>query len=263
MVAVEKQLHDLVHSTALKGFTEAALAYSQGRPEYPPAVLQWIREKLLLGPGKRAVDLGAGTGKFTRMLVQSGAQVTAIEPVDAMRAELRRLLPDVETISGTAQAMPLESGSVDSVVCAQAFHWFATRDALEEIHRVLTPGGTFGLIWNVRDESVGWVREISGIVKPHQGTTPSLHTGLWRQVFSGEFFSDLEETVVPYEHVGPPQSVIIDRCMSVSYIGALPATEKAQVRAQLQSLIDTAPELRGLAIIAFPYKTRLYSCVRH
>jgi SAM-dependent methyltransferase len=156
----------------------------------------------------------------------------------------------------------LETGSVDSVACAQAFHWFATRDVLQEIHRVLAPGGTFGLIWNVRDESVDWVREISAIVRAYEGTTPSVHTGLWRQVFTGEFFSELEEAVLPYEHVGPPQSVIIDRFLSVSYIGALPPAEKARVAARLQSLIDTVPQLKGRATIAFPYRTHVYSCVR-
>jgi SAM-dependent methyltransferase len=255
-------MHDPIHSTALKGFSEGALSYASGRPEYPTAVLQWVRDKLRLGPGKRAVDLGAGTGKFTQILVQSDAEVTAIEPVDAMRAQLCKDLPNVSAVSGTAQAMPLESGSIAAVVCAQAFHWFATREALGEIHRVLASGGTLGLVWNVRDESVDWVRKIRGVIQPYEGDTPSFYTGLWRQAFSGDLFSELEETEFAYEHMGSAQRVIIDRSMSVSFVAALPASEKAEIAARLRSIIDTTPALKGRATIAFPYRTRLYSCVR-
>src|SRR4051812_43990108 len=114
-----------VHRMASDGYTQGADTYVRGRPEFPAAALDWLRDDLALGPGKTAIDLGAGTGKFTRLLVQSGADVTAIEPVPAMRERLLRDLPSVQALAGTAQHMPLPDSCVDAVICAQSFHWFA------------------------------------------------------------------------------------------------------------------------------------------
>ena len=83
----DEQARD-VHAAARDGFAAEADAYSRGRPDYPAALLGWLGDKLGLAPGKAVLDLGAGTGKFTRMLLQTGAAVTAVEPVDAMRAKL-------------------------------------------------------------------------------------------------------------------------------------------------------------------------------
>src|ERR1700722_7574275 len=146
-----------VHRAALDGFSQEARAYARGRPGYPDALVEWLCRQLRLGPGKTAVDLGAGTGKFTQLMLRTGAKVVAVEPIDAMREQLVESLPDVTVISGAAESMPLGAESVDAVVCAQAFHWFASHEALEEIHRVLVPGGALGLVWNVRDESCEWV----------------------------------------------------------------------------------------------------------
>jgi trans-aconitate methyltransferase len=94
-----------VHRVALKGFGNAAQTYARGRPDYPQELLGWLRSDIGLGPKTTAIDLGAGTGKFTRMLAQTGAKVIAVEPVDAMRAELAAAMPDVQAIPGTAQTM--------------------------------------------------------------------------------------------------------------------------------------------------------------
>ena len=251
-----------IHRTALDGFSKGARAYTRGRPGYPDALLQWLREQLRLGPGKAAIDLGAGTGKFTRLMLRTGAKVVAIEPIEAMRAQLVESLPDVTVISGAAESLPLGAESVDAVVCAQAFHWFATHEALEEIHRILVPGGTLGLVWNVRDESCDWVAAITEIITPYEAEAPRFHTGQWRQAFTGDLFSEPQSFTIPYQHVGTPQEAIIDRFLSVSFIAALPAPDKAQVKARLQALIDTWPQLKGGAEIAFPYQTRAYHCVR-
>src|SRR5690606_37054894 len=102
-------------------------------------------------------DLGAGTGKFVPRLLETGARVVAVEPVAAMRAEFARRHPGVELHGGSAEAIPLADASMDAVVCAQSFHWFATARALSGIRRVLVRGGVLGLAWNVRDETVPWV----------------------------------------------------------------------------------------------------------
>ncbi len=251
-----------VHTSAQQGFSTQAVTYAQGRPDYPRQLTGWLADTLHLDALSSVIDLGAGTGKFTRLLSTLAPTLIAVEPVAAMGAQLTKLLPDVRLVNGTAESIPLPAASADAVVCAQAFHWFSTEAALAEIHRVLKPGGRLGLVWNVRDESVDWVAAITDIITPYEGDTPRFHTGRWREAFTGEYFSEPEMTCFPYSHVGSPQEVIMDRFLSVSFIAALPEASKAVVTAQLQALIDTHPALKGRDTVAFPYQTQAYVCHR-
>ncbi|WP_338721838.1 class I SAM-dependent methyltransferase [Pseudomonas tolaasii] len=251
-----------VHTSAQQGFSTQAVTYAQGRPDYPRQLTGWLTDTLHIDAHSTVIDLGAGTGKFTRLLSTLAPTLIAVEPVEAMGAQLAKLLPDVRLLPGTAEAIPLEAASADAVVCAQAFHWFSTEAALADIHRVLKPGGRLGLVWNVRDESVDWVAALTAIITPYEGDTPRFHTGHWREAFTGEYFSAPEMTCFPYSHVGSPQEVIMDRFLSVSFIAALGPAEKATVTAQLQALIDTHPALKGRDTVAFPYRTQAYVCQR-
>lgn len=107
--------------------------------------------------GLRVLDLGAGTGKLTAVLAALGADVTAVEPDAAMLAELRRGLPDVRALAGSAEAIPLPDASVDAVLCGQAMHWFDMSRAVPEIARVLASGGVLSAMWNSDDDRVAWV----------------------------------------------------------------------------------------------------------
>lgn len=251
-----------VHTSAQQGFSTQAVTYAQGRPDYPRQLTGWLTEALHIDAQSTVIDLGAGTGKFTRLLSTLTPALIAVEPVQAMGAQLNKLLPDVRLVEGTADAMPLPTAVADALVCAQAFHWFSTEAALAEIHRVLKPDGRLGLVWNVRDESVDWVAAITDIITPYEGDTPRFHTGRWREAFTGEYFSAPEMTTFTYQHVGSPQEVIMDRFLSVSFIAALPPAAKATVTAQLQALVDTHPALRGRDTVAFPYQTQAYVCQR-
>lgn len=247
-----------VHDAAQTGYSRQAQTYTQGRPTYPEALSSWLRQKLMIDKQTHVVDLGAGTGKFTSLLPPLTDRLTAIEPIEAMRREFAQSLPGVEVLAGTAQAISLPAASADVVLCAQAFHWFADAQALAEIHRVLTPGGRLGLVWNVRDESVDWVAAISRIITPYEGDTPRFHKGQWREAFDGSGFSAPELTCFEHSHVGNAETVIINRTLSVSFIASLPAADKATVTRQLRELIDTHPALRGQESIAFPYQTQAY-----
>jgi SAM-dependent methyltransferase len=251
-----------LHRAASTGYAAEADAYVAGRPDYPPAVAGWLTRELGLGPGRRVVDLGAGTGKFLPHLSATGAAVVAVEPVAAMRARLAGAHPAVDALSGTAEAIPMASQSVDAVVCAQSFHWFATAAALAEIARVLRPGGRLGLIWNVRDESVPWVAALSRLTDPHEGGAPRYRTGAWRTVFPDAAFGPLRECQWRHVHHGPPEAVIVDRTLSVSFIAALPATERARVAAAVRALIARTPDLAGRSTVAFPYVTTAFGAVR-
>ncbi|MFH6784249.1 MULTISPECIES: class I SAM-dependent methyltransferase [Methylobacterium] len=251
-----------LHPAAATGFSAGADTYAKGRPDYPAALAGWLRETLRLGPGRAVADLGAGTGKFTGLLAATGADVTAIEPVDAMRATLAASLPGVTARAGAAEAIPLTDASLDALVCAQAFHWFATPAALAEIRRVLKVGGRFGLVWNVRDEGTPWVRELTAIMNAHEGDAPRYHTGAWRRPFPAAGFGPLHEESFPHGHRGTPGQVILDRTLSVSFIAALPESERATVAGSVRALIDRTPELAGRAEVTFPYRTHVYWCER-
>jgi ubiquinone/menaquinone biosynthesis C-methylase UbiE len=251
-----------VHPAARHGFAQAAQAYERGRPEYPEAIRGWLASALALRAGSTALDLGAGTGKFTRILRHTGATVVAVEPVIGMLGQLRAALPGVSALAATAQQLPFRSAVAEAVTCAQAFHWFAGPVALEEIHRVLKPAGKLGLVWNVRDASVPWVAALSELMRPYESGVPRFYSGQWREAFSGDLFGELQETRFSYQHAGTPQVVIIDRVLSVSFIAALPDAQKAEVAAQLRTLIATDRDLRGRDRIAFPYQTRAYCCTR-
>ncbi len=153
-----------VHEVAERGFGRAAGEYERGRPGYPPGAVDFLVRELGLAPGRTVLDVGAGTGKLTRLLQPSGARVLALEPVAGMREQLVAAVPGVELVGGTAEAIELSDAAVDAVTSATAFHWFDTEPALREFHRVLAPGGRLALLWNARDESVDWVADIAALV---------------------------------------------------------------------------------------------------
>ncbi|MFY1667710.1 class I SAM-dependent methyltransferase [Pseudomonas sp. Pseu.R1] len=252
----------VVHKAAQVGFSTQAGTYTQGRPDYPDELSHWLRHTLNIDEQSSVVDLGAGTGKFTRLLVPLTDHLKAVEPVEPMRQEFAKGLPHTPIVGGTAEALPLADRSTDVLLCAQAFHWFANEQALAEIHRVLKPGGRLGLVWNVRDESVDWVAEITRIITPYEGDTPRFHTGEWRRPFNGLYFAQPELTCFRYSHSGSPETVIMNRFLSVSFIAALPDAEKADVTRQLRELIQTHPALRGHETVDFPYQTQAYLCRR-
>jgi SAM-dependent methyltransferase len=251
-----------IHSAAAEGFSRGAQAYVRGRPDYPPQTRAWLLEDLGLRAGKVVLDLGAGTGKFTRTLLATGASVIAVDPVPQMLEQLAQAAPGAKAMVGAAEHIPAADSTVDAVVCAQAFHWFATGAALAEIRRVLKPGGVLGLIWNVRDESVEWVAALTALLVPYEDDTPRYSTGRWRKLFPAEGFGPLREQSFPHGHTGPTQQVILDRVSSISFIAALDAPERARLLTQVERLIETTPELAGRDEVTFPYVTAAHHLVR-
>jgi len=249
-----------MHAAAAKGFAREAQAYARGRPEYPVALDQWLRDDLKLDASRTVVDLGAGTGKLTHRLLATGANIIAVEPVQEMLAQLTQAVPTVAARSGTAEKIPVNNAAVDAVVCAQSFHWFATAAVLKEIYRVLRPGGSLGLIWNVRDESVDWAAAMTAIMAPYEGDAPRYRSGEWRKLFPAEGFGPLREKHFANGHTGAPEQVIVDRVLSTSFIAALERPQQHIVAARLRDLIARTPELGGRDEVTVPYETVAFSC---
>lgn len=141
-------------------FGTAAAAYAEHRPDYAQDAVRWALQP---APGPRVLDLGAGTGKLTATLVAAGADVTAVEPDPAMLAELRRTLPGVRALPGSAESIPLAPASVDAVLAGNAMHWFDMAVAGPGIARILVPGGVLAGLWNVVDDRVAWAAELAQV----------------------------------------------------------------------------------------------------
>lgn len=250
-----------LHRAAATGYAVGADTYVKGRPEYPPELLSWLREVAGVGASTTVVDLGAGTGKFTRLLVATGATVLAVEPVAQMLERLEADLPGVTGMQGTATSIPLPDASADVVVCAQAFHWFASREALDEIVRVLKPGGRLALVWNLRDASVPWVARMNDVADAHEGDVPRFYKGTWRDAFPHPALGELHESRFTNVHTGSPDDVVVKRVLSTSFISALPAEARREVEAQLRGIVDGEPALRGHDVVSVPYLTFAF-CAR-
>ena len=150
-------MDDETRASRRTAFGAQAAAYAVGRPGYPAEAVQWV----LPTDPSLVLDLGAGTGRLTERLLDLGVEVVAVEPDAAMRAHVPAA---ARAIDGTAEAIPLDDGSVDAVVVGTAFHWFDVPRAMAEIHRVLRPGGTVGLLWNLLDDDVPWVHRFCDIL---------------------------------------------------------------------------------------------------
>jgi SAM-dependent methyltransferase len=222
---------------AAVGYARSAAAYERGRPGYPASAIDFLAARLGLGPGRTVIDLAAGTGKLTRPLLATGAEVVAVEPV----AEMRAALPDgARAVDGTAEEMPLTAASADAVAVAQAFHWFDGDTALAEIHRVLRPGGALALIWNRRRMDDPLNQAIEELIAPYRGHPSAFHTGAWRAAFERtNLFGPLEERVFPNAQSLDGDG-LVDRIASVSFIAALDEKERTKVLRAARGLAGSA-----------------------
>jgi SAM-dependent methyltransferase len=210
----------------------------------------------------RVLELGAGTGKFTRFLEARAGSVFASDPSPAMRKALGQRPGSAHLFGSRAECIGIADESVDAVVCAQAFHWFDGVPTLREIDRVLSPGGRLGLIWNVRDEEVDWISDLTAIMDPYSGTAPRYRTGEWRRhLEESKSFTPIR--CESFRHtVHCDRDMVRDRIGSISFIACLPDDEHARVLAQVDHLLTTHPLTRDKTEYLFPYRTDVFWCAR-
>jgi SAM-dependent methyltransferase len=234
-------------------FGGVADVYDRTRPDYPAAALDW-----LLGPEPcRVLDLGAGTGKLTRMVVEAGHDVVAVDPSREMLAPLMAALPGVEARQGAAEDIPLPDGAVDAIVVGQAYHWFDTGRAHREMARVLRPGGVVGLLWNLRDEREPWVAALSellatvGTTGPPDGDVPEL----------GPLFQPVMVTMYPHAQRLDADGML-GLMRSRSHVATLPEAARDELLARVAELLRTHPDLAGRTEYDLPYVTYVARAVR-
>jgi SAM-dependent methyltransferase len=227
-------------------FGTAAAIYERARPSYPADALDW----LLPAGSPRVLDLGAGTGKLTRLIAERGINVEAVDPSAQMLAELEQVLPDVRTHVGTAEQMPLPDSSFDAIVVAQAWHWVDLPRAAAETARVLKPGGRLGLIWNDRDDRVDWIRALSDVV----GDTASASRMASDNPIFGAPFGQIEYFVTEWSNPITPAG-LIELVASRSFVIVASERDRTSILGGVQDLLETHPDLAGREEFEMPYVT--------
>lgn len=223
-------------------FATTARSYSRGRPDYPDELISWA-----VPTTSNVVDLAAGAGALTRGLLDHGHRVMAVEPVGQMLAELLRICPTALGIRGAAEAIPLRSGSADVVTVGQAFHWFDSARALPEIARVLRPGGTLVVVYNVMDFSVPWVRRFAALIGGGRHELPAQLAA----IDASDAFEKPRRKVFRHWH-SLDRAGLVDLVSSYSFVAARSEEQRAALAADVAAFFTTTAPGSTLRL---PYRT--------
>ena len=234
-----------------RSFGGVADSYDRGRPSYPVDAVKW-----LVGAEPCSVlELGAGTGKLTEVLVGLGHDVFATDPDDAMLDILSGKLPDVRATSGTAEQIPTGDSLYDVVVVGQAFHWFDHAKALAEIGRVLRTDGRLAVVQNERDERIPWVRKLGKLIGKQTGLTEEGGFDPTSILDDSGFFSAVEAQTFRHWQVVDRHS-IQDLVQSRSNIATLRPEAQEQKRREVLAFYDDYG--RGMDGMQLPYNCRAW-----
>lgn len=246
----------MAHNVAMAGYSAESESYERGRPGYPTHLVEELLDTLAVDEDTPVLDVGAGTGKLTRQVVQRVAWIAAVEPVAEMRDQLRRHVPQAAAISGVAEALPFAPDSVGAVLCAQTFHWLDGAKALAEFARVLRPEGGLGLIWNTKDENVEWVAEVEALIdEAHDSATPRYKTGQWRRAFEdASGWRPLQR--LAGTHLQPcTRDDVVSRVLSSSAVGALDPKGRERVATAARRILEGHDLPRSFDL---PYVTEIW-----
>lgn len=267
-------------------FGRSAAHYDEVRPSYPVQAVRWVLGGTPGEAASRVVDLGAGTGKLTRVLLGCCHRVIAVEPDIGMLTRLNRTTPGAAPVAGAAEAIPLADANADAVLAGQAYHWFDQERARAEIARVLRDGGVFAPVWNIRDDAEPWVARLSQLLHPadrgghgsdrggpevnqsgqeaepgeHASAGYSGHAG--RRVGGfGPLFGPVERAVFRHATTHTADSLVA-LVRSRSYYLTAPPGRRRELEELVRDLAATHPDLRGRASFPLPYLTVAYRAAR-
>jgi SAM-dependent methyltransferase len=231
-------------------YDPVAESYERGRTGWPAALADDV-------PGETVLDLAAGTGKLTRVLVERYPRVVAVEPLAAMRAVGARVVPGAEWLEGLAEALPLADGSVDAAFVADAFHWFDAAAATRELARVIRPRGSLVIAFALFDggfepglpeAAVEAVRTVSR--RTGRTGAPKVESGEWRAGFDGAPFGELEERELRFEHLTDAEGVVA-YFLSMSTIAARPRAERDELARDLRDLVPAGEHRVRVRVASF------------
>lgn len=207
-------------------FGSIAEDYDGLRPQAPQSAVDW----LMPSECEVAVDVGAGTGLFTRTLLGRAAHVIAVEPDARMRAVLADRSPGVRVLEGSGESIPLPDRAADAVFVSAAWHWMDPERAAPEIGRVLRDGGRFGLIWTSRDRDVDWVRDLD--LLPGDDATDADAPGRFRRL---------------HENVALPEPQIFHRVAreAFTFVRTMRVDDVVAMVGTYSRLITASPEDRA------------------
>ena len=240
-------------------FDRAVGAYATTRPGYPEEALDVLVREAALGPGARILDLAAGTGKLTASLVARGYPVFAVEPLPGMRERLAEEVPGAHVLEGRAEQIPLADGSVDAVTVGQAFHWFDPWPALDEIARVLSPGGSLALLWNLWDLDDPAQAALDALVEPLETgrirhlTTGNHPYGSWPGALAADSRFTRGASARFAHEVTLDAGGAAARVASMSQVQSAPEDERAAVIEAARELVAGMPGARA----AFRFQTEI------
>jgi SAM-dependent methyltransferase len=240
-------------------FSDRVENYALYRPGYPPEVLDLLRKECSLRPSHIIADIASGTGLFTRLLLQNGNSVFAVEPNDEMREMGLHQLSNYDrlvSIAGAAEKTTLRSASVDFVTAAQAAHWFDLPRARAEFLRILKPGGWCVLIWNERvTDATPFLRDYENLLLDygtdykevrHERTTSVIHQFFAPAPSQERVFNLRQE----FDYEG-----LVGRLLSSSYAPLADHPNHEPMMQELRRIFDLHAT-SGMA--AFEYRTRVY-----
>lgn len=236
-----------------RSFGSVATGYAARRPSYPAdSVAHLVGEG---GGARHVLDVGAGTGLLTEVVLAAGHEVVAVDPSPEMLAQLTSRLPGVPALAGTAESVPLADAAVDAVVAGQAAHWFDVVPAAAEFRRVLRPGGVVGLVWNARDESVPWVAALGELLayeaRGHQADSAVVDS------FAGALRADVAVAESGIVQRLTPEDVVRN-IATRSYVAVMDEGTRAAFLDGVRGLLADRPDTRGRDVLDLPYRTTAY-----
>lgn len=233
--------------------------YIKSRPSYPADVLELLRVRCDLAATSKVADIGSGTGILTELLLETGAEVFAVEPNREMREAAERLLSDYgrfRSVPGAAEATTLPDASVDLITASQSFHWFDLQKARRELARILKPRGWVMLIWNERPLDAGaFLDAYEALVRRHAAEYDQITNSRADEAKIREFFGRPPETAVFSYRQTFDFAGLEGRLMSSSYAPEPGHPEHEPMMAALRDLFER--HNRGGKVI-FPYRTLVY-----
>jgi SAM-dependent methyltransferase len=237
---------ELAHS-----FRGVAADYARSRPGYPDDATRWIAGEV----SAAILDVAAGTGKLTTQLHVLGHRVVGLDPSVEMLVQLREQQPALGVTVGRAEALPFQAETWDRITVAQAFHWFDQPVAIAEFARVLRPEGYLAILWNFRDETVGWVAELSNLIRS-EGAEKEKDPS-YNPLPPGAPFGPTTHRTFTFEQALDPDR-LVRLVKSRSYVSTLPENKRNKILSEVLRLCREHAALAGRSEFAMPYRTEVF-----